>query len=172
MIEIVKHNPRSFRKKVSIRRKAFRKFLNYLQRDTPPGLDKLTVETEKKVWKEVDCMSCANCCKTMTPTYTPKDIKRIAAHQGMTTMAFKEKWLLKEKGSGDWINKTLPCQFLNMKNNECTIYAVRPADCSGFPHLSKKRIGGYIHVHKQNLEFCPATFKMVEKMMETVNGEW
>ena len=171
MINIEKHNPRSFKKKVSIRRKVFRRFLNGLQKNTPRGLDKLTVETEKEVWKEVDCMSCANCCKTMTPTYTPKDIKRIAAQQGMTTIAFKEKWLFKEKGSGDWLNKSLPCQFLNLKNNKCTIYEVRPADCSGFPHLSKKRMPDYMHVHKQNLEFCPATFKMVEKMMLIVKGE-
>ena len=171
MINIVKHNPRSFKKKVTIRRKAFRRFLNGLQKDPPRGLDKMTVEAEKEVWKEVDCMSCANCCKTMTPTYTPKDIKRIAAHQGMTPIAFKEKWLFKEKGSGDWLNKSLPCQFLNLKNNKCTIYEVRPADCSGFPHLSKKRMPDYMHVHKQNLEFCPATFKMVEKMMLIVKGE-
>jgi hypothetical protein len=165
MTKLTKYSPGSFRKKVNIRKKGFRRFLTNLQKNTPPGLDKLTVELEKKVWKEVDCMSCANCCKTMTPTYTPKDIKRIAAYQGMSTIAFKKKWLFREKGSGDWLNKTLPCQFLNLENNECSIYEVRPADCSGFPHLSKKRISGYMHVHKQNLELCPATFKMVEKMM-------
>jgi hypothetical protein len=26
----------------------------------------------------------------------------------------------------------------------------------------------YLHVHQQNVEYCPATFKMVEKMMEKV----
>jgi Fe-S-cluster containining protein len=125
----------------------------------------MTVEVEKEVWKEVDCLTCANCCKTMSPTYTLKDIRRIASHTGMTADEFKKKWLYKERGTGDWLNKQLPCQFLNMDTNMCSIYDVRPADCAGFPHLPKKKMVEYMHVHKQNVEYCPATYKMVEKMM-------
>jgi Fe-S-cluster containining protein len=159
-------NLRSFRKKVSVHKRSFRRFLTRLEKKTPAGLDKLVEKTEKEVWREVDCLSCANCCKTMTPTYTGKDIKRIASHLEMTADAFKKKWLRKEKSTGDWLNKNTPCQFLNPEDNKCSIYEVRPADCSGFPHLPKKRMKDYIHIHKQNVEFCPATFKMVEKIKE------
>lgn len=165
-------NLRSFRQKIRRHKTVYKRFLSKLEKKPSRNLDTLTAIVEKEVWKEVDCLSCANCCKTMTPTYTPKDIKRIAAHLGMPVDAFKKKWLLKEKGSeGDWINKSTPCQFLDMKSNMCSVYAVRPADCSGFPHLSKKRMVDYMHIHKQNLEYCPATFKMVEKMIEKVNEE-
>ncbi|MEI9808697.1 MAG: YkgJ family cysteine cluster protein [Bacteroidota bacterium] len=75
------------------------------------------------------------------------------------------------KEYGDWLNTSNPCQFLNLKDNKCSIYEVRPADCAGFPHLSKKRMVDYIHVHKQNIELCPATFSLVEKMMKEVSGE-
>ena len=27
-----------------------------------------------------------------------------------------------------------------------------------------------MHVHKQNVQHCPATFKMVEKLMARING--
>ena len=170
MIKIAPVNFRSFKLKVRHRKTAYKRFLSRLEKKTPLGLDVLTTTLEKAVWKEVDCLSCANCCKTMTPTYTPKDIRRIALHLDMPVKAFKKKWLIKEKGTGDWLNKNTPCQFLNMKTNMCGIYAVRPLDCSGFPHLPKKRMVDYMHVHKQNLEYCPATFKMVEKMMSMVNG--
>jgi len=129
-------------------------------------LNQLTAAVEKEVWKEVSCVSCANCCKMMTPTYTPKDIKRISSHLGMTVAEFKSKWLYKERSSGDWLNRSIPCQFLDANTNLCTIYDVRPADCAGFPHLQKKRMVEYMHVYKQNIEYCPATFRMVEKMME------
>lgn len=43
------------------------------------------------------------------------------------------------------------------------------ADCSGFPHLTKKKMVDYIHVHKQNVQYCPATYKMVEKMQALLN---
>jgi Fe-S-cluster containining protein len=63
------------------------------------------------------------------------------------------------------MNRSEPCQFLDLKTNLCSIYAVRPADCAGFPHLTKKKAVEYLHVHHQNVQHCPATFLMVEKLM-------
>ena len=102
----------------------------------------------------------------MTPTFKDKDLKRISAYLNMTVQEFKDKWLYKQRGTGDWLNKSTPCQFLDMKTNMCSIYEVRPADCAGFPHFAKRNMTHYVYTHKQNLEYCPATYKMVEKMME------
>ncbi|MFN8243057.1 MAG: YkgJ family cysteine cluster protein [Ferruginibacter sp.] len=157
-------NLRSFKQKVRYSKRKFRSFLTKLEKDPPRGLDKMTAAVEPEVWKEVDCLTCANCCKTMTPTYTRADIKRIAAHLGMTVEGFMDKWLVYEKKEKDWQNKKQPCQFLNLSDNKCSIYEVRPADCAGFPHLPRRRMVDYMHVHKQNIEYCPATYKMVEKM--------
>ncbi len=159
-------NLRSFKQKVRYHKKAFKRFLSKLEKNPTKGLHKRVEEIDAEVWKETDCLSCANCCKTMSPTFTPKDIKRIATHFEMTTQAFKDKWLEYDKKDGDWMNKSQPCQFLNLKNNKCSIYEIRPADCAGFPHLTKKKMVDYIHVHQQNIEYCPATYNMVERMME------
>ena len=102
----------------------------------------------------------------MSPTFTTKDLKRIAAHVDMTVAEFKEKWLYFDEEDGDWMNKKQPCQFLNLTTNMCSIYEVRPDDCAGFPHLKKKKMVEYIHVHQQNISYCPATYKMVEKFQE------
>ena len=158
-------NLRSFRLKVRHRKTIYKRFLSHIEKKPPHRLDALATKVDEEVWKEVDCVSCANCCKVMSPTYTAKDLKRIADHLEMTVAAVKKKWLRKEKGSGDWLNKSTPCQFLDLNTNRCGIYDVRPADCAGFPHLPKKKMVEYMHVHKQNIELCPATFKMVEKMM-------
>ena len=161
---------RSFKAKLRHKRKSFRRFLSKLEKNPPRNLDGITTKVDKEVWKEIDCLACANCCKVMTPTFTTKDIKRIAAHLDMTAPEFKKKWLKKERGTGDLINKSTPCQFLNLKTHMCDIYEVRPADCAGFPHLPKRRMLDYVHVHKQNLDYCPATFKMVEKMAALIEN--
>ncbi len=166
----MKVNLRSFKQKLRHRKPGYIKFLTRLEKKTPANLDSLAIEVEKEVWKEVDCLSCANCCKVMTPSYTSKDLKRISAHLSMSVKEFKEKWLYKEEESGDWVNVSSRCQFLNLDTNMCNIYEVRPVDCAGFPHLSKKKMVDYIHIHKQNLDYCPATFKMVEKMIESLKG--
>ena len=68
------------------------------------------------------------------------------------------------------MNVSRPCQFLDLNTNMCTIYEIRPADCAGFPHLTRKKMPDYMHVHKQNIEYCPATYKMVEKLKSILKG--
>ena len=157
-------NLRSFKQKVKNNGKQLKSFLTKIQKRAPKGLDQLTQKLSKEVWAEVDCLTCANCCKSMSPTFTKTDIKRISAHLKMTPASFTAAYLEYDKKDNDWINISRPCQFLNLKSNMCSIYEVRPADCSGFPHLTKKKMTEYMHVHKQNIEYCPATYKMVEKM--------
>jgi len=159
-------NLRSFKQRVRHNKRRFRFFLARLENIPMSTLRPIVLEADRRAWKEVDCLSCANCCKTMSPTYTPEDIRRISAHLGMTPKAFKEKYLYKDKRDGDWMNVKQPCQFLNLEDNKCSIYEVRPADCAGFPHHDKKKTTDYLHVYKQNVEYCPATYKWVEKMRE------
>lgn len=161
-------NLRSFSQKVRFYKKRFKKYLAKIEKKAPKNLDIISDEINTEVWKEIDCLSCGNCCKKMTPTFTSKDIKRISSHFEMSIKEFKEKWLQYDKKAGDWMNYTTPCQFLDLSSNICSIYEARPSDCSEFPHLNKKKMVNYIHVHQQNIEYCPATYKMVEKMMERI----
>lgn len=157
-------NLKTFLNKVAIHKKAFKRFLKKVEQNPPKKLLSTMQQIDAEVWQEVDCLTCGNCCKKMTPTFTNKDIKRIASCLKMSKDEFIAKWLTYEKKGGDWINTTQPCQFLNLKDNKCSIYEVRPADCAGFPHFTKKKPTWYMHVHQQNIEYCPATFKMVEKL--------
>lgn len=164
-----KVNLRAFRKNVKANKSAFKRYLTKLEKNPPRGLDKIALRADMDMWQETDCLSCANCCKTMSPTYTPSDLKRIAEHFDMSVDEFKAKWLYKDRNN-DWLNKKQPCQFLNLADNKCSIYPIRPKDCAGFPHHTKKKMVDYVHVYKQNIEYCPATYRWVEKMKERIEG--
>jgi Fe-S-cluster containining protein len=146
-----------------------RAFLTGLEQSPPPLLDGYVEQVDRNVWAETDCLACANCCRTMSPVFTTQDLKRIATHFRISVRAFKEKWLYKNN-AGAWMNRMQPCQFLNLETNRCSIYAIRPEDCAGFPHLTKKSFVDYMHVHKQNIQYCPATLKMAEKLTALLNG--
>ncbi|HMH31841.1 MAG TPA: YkgJ family cysteine cluster protein [Puia sp.] len=163
-------NLRSFRQIVRHNKRRIRIFLSRLKRKTPRGLDSIIKAADQSIWKKLDCLDCANCCKTMSPTYTTADIARISRHLDMTEKSFKKKWLYKDN-NGDWLNVQLPCQFLDANSNKCSIYEVRPKDCAGFPHHTKKRMVDYMHVYKQNIEYCPATYRVVKKMMAQMDAE-
>jgi Fe-S-cluster containining protein len=158
---------RKFNSHVAEHKSRLRRFLARLERNPPPLLDTFTDRIDKEVWAETDCLACSNCCRNMTPTFTFPDMKRIATHFRMSVPAFKEKWLYKNK-KGEWMNRSQPCQFLDLRTNLCSIYDIRPADCAEFPHLTKKKMVEYMHVHKRNIQFCPATFRMVVKLMRLV----
>ncbi|MBL0103938.1 MAG: YkgJ family cysteine cluster protein [Bacteroidetes bacterium] len=148
-------------------KKKYTTFLKGLQRRKLRGLDALAIALHKKAFKAVDCLACANCCKTMSPTYKKADVKRISKHLGMSFSQYYEKYLYKDK-SGDYMNTQGPCQFLR-KDNKCSIYPVRPKDCSGFPHTQNRDFKLYIAgTHIQNMEYCPATMYIVENMFDLV----
>lgn len=165
-MDLIKFKRSAARKKTKLKA-----FLTKLDEIVPHDMPRLVKETDAEVWQEVDCTSCANCCKTMTPTFRKADIVRIAAHFNTTPEAFTKKWLYKEE-AGDWVNKKQPCQFL--KNNKCSIYEVRPKDCAEFPHHNKKPFDAYNDTFSNNLDKCPATFLLVEKLMKKVEEgyEW
>jgi Fe-S-cluster containining protein len=121
----------------------------------------LLEQTDKKVWEDIHCLDCANCCKTMTPVYNNEDIKRISAHLKMPQDEYRRKYLLQDQ-EGEWTNLSIPCHFLG-RENKCTIYEIRPASCRGYPHHDlpfttvKKKMA-------KNLTHCPATFELVKRM--------
>jgi Fe-S-cluster containining protein len=159
---------KKFKQKFDANKRSLRSFITSTENNPPKQFNTIMEKIDKEVWEEVNCLQCANCCKLMSPTYTPQDIKRIAAHLGMTPKDFKEKWLCKDKKGEDWVNLSQPCQFLDLKTNMCTIYEVRPADCAGFPHFLKKPQKNYFYINKQNIEYCPASMLMVEKMKKAL----
>jgi Fe-S-cluster containining protein len=165
-IDIQKYKRRAYRKK-----KVLGSFLKKLAKSKPKGILKTVAIAEKVVWEEVSCLNCANCCKTMTPTYTRKDVTRISKHFKMSYQQFYDKWLKVDENK-DIVNKSIPCQFLG-KNNMCTIYEIRPVDCSGFPHFDRRDFlyQAQEKTYINNIKHCPATLVFVEKIKELVEAD-
>ncbi len=159
----------NFKDKARRKKKPLIEFLQKLDDIVPHDMHELVAKVDATVWQDTNCTSCANCCKTMTPTFTNADIKRISAHLTMTTATFKEKWLKKEE-TGEWVNTTQPCQFL--VDDKCSIYEVRPADCAEFPHHDKKPFDAYNETFINNVMHCPATFTLVDRLKKIVERDY
>lgn len=159
-----------FRRSASRRKAKLRAFLKRLDELVPVDMPRLVAEADAAVWQKVSCTECANCCKTMTPTYKRPDIVRLATHFRITPAAFKAKWLSKDETSGDWVNKSLPCPFL--VDNLCSVYEVRPKDCAEFPHHNKKPFDAYNETFINNVDRCPATYELVRMLKARVEREY
>ena len=164
-------NVKTFQRRASRKKKELTKFIRKVGKSKTKGILKTVAEVVKEVWKEVACIDCANCCTKMTPTYTRKDVNRIAKHFNMTYKEYFEKWLTVDDNK-DIINKSLPCQFLQ-KDKKCSIYAIRPDDCAGFPHFTRKDFRYQVKekTYTNNLALCPATLIFVEKLKEKIEAD-
>ena len=163
---------RKFKRKAARNKAALTAFLQKLDEKVPEDMPRLVAETDATVWQDVSCLSCANCCKTMTPTWNRTDILRISAHLGMRPAAFRERWLYREEETGDWMNKSTPCQFLDLNTNMCTVYEARPKDCREFPHHDKKDFDLYNDMFTANITHCPATYLLIARLRKRIEKEY
>ena len=146
--------------------KEHKKFLENLKRKPPKNLDYLAEETHEEVFQEIDCLSCANCCKTTGPLFTEKDIERISKHLRTKPKDFEAKFLQIDEDE-DKVLKKLPCWFLD-DDNKCSIYEVRPKACREYPHTDRKKVYQINNLMLKNTLICPAAFVWVEKMQKRI----
>ena len=116
------------------------------------------------VFSNINCLECANCCKTTGPLFTDKDINRIARHLNYKPSKFTEKYLRIDEDR-DYVLKSLPCIFLS-KDNSCSIYDVRPKACREFPHTDRIKQSQLLNLTQKNTEVCPAVFKIIEQLKQ------
>lgn len=129
-------------------------------------LDKHFHAVHEEVFSEVDCLQCANCCKTTSPIFRDVDIDRIAKHLGMRPSAFTSAHLHIDE-DGDWVLNQSPCLFLD-ENNYCRIYEVRPRACREYPHTDRKQISRIMDLTYRNTLVCPAVSEMVERLKSRI----
>jgi uncharacterized protein len=163
---MIMNSPIDLLKKNKEQKKQLMRFLRGLTHRKVKQLDAKAIELNHDAYSKVNCLQCANCCKTMHPTWKKTEVKRVAKHFGMTFQQYFDKYLVLEKG--DIMNKKAPCQHLD-KDNMCSIYDIRPGDCKGFPHTQNRGFKLYISgTHIQNMDYCPITIHVVEGIYNKV----
>lgn len=139
-----------------------KKFLARLKRKDPRKVDAVFHALHDDVFAEIDCLQCANCCKTTSPIFYENDIERIAKSLRMKPGDFVEKYLRVDEDR-DYVLKSSPCPFLDGENY-CTIYDDRPKACREYPHTDRKKMVQITELTLRNTLVCPAVFEMVERL--------
>lgn len=147
-------------------RKANKKFLNQLCRRK--DADQLFHEAHEAVFANVDCLECANCCKTTSPIFRDVDISRISANLGIRPSELTDGYLHLDE-DGDWVLNQSPCAFLGV-DNRCSIYDVRPRACRDYPHTDRKNMSQIGDLTYRNTLVCPAVELILERIRERLGS--
>jgi len=139
-----------------------KKYFTKLKKKKPKKLDLLMQDLHHQEFLRTDCLTCANCCKTTSPIFTEKDIKRISRYLKMKEHQFITQYL--QRDDDDFmVLQNAPCTFLHV-DNSCFIYEVRPKACSEYPHTNRKKFIQLTNLTLKNTEVCPAVFNIVEEL--------
>lgn len=139
-----------------------KKFLLGLKKKDARTVDDAFHQAHHDVFEQVDCLTCANCCKTTSPIFYQTDIERVARALKMKPGDFVEKYLRIDEDR-DFVLKGAPCPFLG-PDNYCTVYADRPKACREYPHTDRKKMVQIMDLTLKNTQVCPAVFEMVERL--------
>ena len=151
-----------FRELAANKKAEHRKFLLGLKKADPRKLDNEFHRLHDEVFQEIDCLTCANCCKTTSPIFYPTDIERAAKALRMKPGEFMDQYLRVDEDK-DFVLKSAPCPFLG-DDNYCRIYDDRPKACREYPHTDRKKMVQIMDLTAKNTQVCPAVFEMVERL--------
>lgn len=139
-----------------------------LKKKKPKNLDAVVHKFHDEVFEEINCLDCANCCKSLSPTLYDKDIDRLARHFKIKSSQFIDEYLHIDSDE-DYVFKQTPCPFL-LSDNYCLVYENRPKACREYPHTDRKRFYQILDLTLKNTEVCPAVFDVVEKLKNKKEG--
>ncbi len=141
----------------------FRRFVKFECDLDPKEMDEQVFETTKRVWAGIDCTVCANCCREVKPTFSEEEVNRLARRLGVTPEQFIDTHL-EPNGDEDnlWQTRTTPCPFL--KDNRCSVYEDRPADCKGYPYLYEREFSSRTMAMIGRTFTCPIVYEVIEEL--------
>ncbi len=136
----------------------FRAYLKGYLNMSNEKLDGIVKETTDRVWKQIDCTTCANCCKTLEILVDNDDIQRLAARLQISKREFTEKYIKLDDYQDKVINQ-IPCPFLQ-EDNRCSVYEDRPKSCQDYPYLFASEFRSRTLSAISNSSCCPIVFNV------------
>jgi uncharacterized protein len=146
----------------------FRLFLKSKCHLNPEEIDERVFAATRRVWAGIDCTECANCCREVHPTFSEEEVDRLARRLAMTQQDFIDAYLERSEAFSDnpWTTCTTPCPFL--KNNRCSVYEDRPADCSGYPYLYEPEFMFRTMGMIGRTFTCPIVYEVMEELKNSL----
>ena len=100
-----------FKQVARSRKKENQSFYRRLKARPPGDLDERFARLHEEVFAVIDCLTCANCCKTTSPIFYERDIARAAKGLKMKPGDFTRKYLRLDEDK-DYVPNSIPCPFL------------------------------------------------------------
>lgn len=138
------------------------RFRTFLKGRDDKKVDRIVHRLNEEIEKQIDCTKCGNCCKTLRPCVTNKEIETLIAIDKVSREYFNEHFTEQDDFEDIKYLKNTPCKYLS--NKKCSIYDLRPLDCKSYPHIRKKQFNSRTLSMMGNYGICPIVFNVIESL--------
>jgi Fe-S-cluster containining protein len=146
-----------------------KEFLHTLRQVEPESFYSLLKKTHRDVFEKTDCLSCAQCCRTIPALVTRADIRRLATHTGLPPKTFIRRFVLTDL-NGEMTLNGVPCHFL-LPDNRCSVYEIRPEACRRYPHTDEREYASRPALNLANIQVCPAAASILEQLQKNIPAQ-
>jgi uncharacterized protein len=143
-------------------KETYQKLLVRLKKMNNRVLDDLFHKEHEQAFRKIDCLACANCCKTTSPIFRDVDIRRLSKRLRLSESRFIDQYL-RVDSDGDYVLTVAPCPFLGA-DNYCSVYEDRPLACREYPHTDRKNMYQILPLTRKNMEVCPAVSTIMQEI--------
>jgi Fe-S-cluster containining protein len=142
--------------------KSFKRLAQKLKNAKKQEVDDFVHAWDAELFRDTDCLDCGNCCRSLGPMISDKDIARLAKHLKLKPSQVAEQYL-KQDEDGDYVFKSMPCPFL-MDDNYCMVYESRPKACREYPHTDRVNFKQILKLSIKNSKTCPVVYKVLKEL--------
>lgn len=140
--------------------------LNRIKKKAPKDLDAQVHSLHIEMFEKINCLDCANCCKTLGPGVTDTDILRLSKFMKLKPSLLVQQYFTLDS-DGLYMFTQSPCPFL-MPDNYCSVYDARPRACREYPHTDRRRFEQLTRITQENVSVCPAVYHVLKGIRFTV----
>lgn len=152
------------------RKQEFTAFFKKLKAKKPKNLDDIFHKLHNEAFNDFDCLTCANCCSSISPIVREVDIERLSKRLKMKPVDFVAAYLEIDEDK-DYVFRQNPCPFL-MGDNYCMVYDDRPKACREYPHTDRKRMYQILNLTHKNCEVCPVVYCITDELIKNPDNSF
>lgn len=126
--------------------------------------DRILRRIAEGVEEQIDCTTCANCCRVATAKVSERDIARLARYFRMTPQKFLDGYCMESKDEGIVLRRAKATGCVFLEGNTCSVYEARPETCQRFPHVVRGNgsILSRMWEMTDRATYCPIVYNSLE----------
>ena len=126
--------------------------------------DRILRRVAQGIEDQIDCTTCANCCRVATARVSERDVEHLARFLRIARADFLRDYTEQSQEEGTILRRSEETGCVFLDGNTCTVYEARPETCEKFPHVVRGSgsIASRMWQFVDRACYCPIVYNTLE----------